>query len=131
MRKRSIILTLIGALVVTLGFAYLTMVDDPIRPYVDYGLDAPERTAERGPQSTIQPVDAPPPTTAPAPTTGGHGGYEDPDEKDSPEEICFQQGLEWDGTQCYQPQLPEETIGRELEPAPPVQPPSTEPDNCN
>ena len=76
-------------------------------------------------------VDAPAPATVPEPAYG----YEDAGEKDSPESLCIQQGFEWDGLNCYQPQLPDETKGRADEPVPSSPavtapaPPANEPEN--
>lgn len=73
----------------------------------------------RTPLSTPVPnVPVPVPTPAQDPVLEepeylGQPGVENRDEKDSPEELCIQQELEWDGTQCVQIQLPEEIEARQ------------------
>jgi hypothetical protein len=119
MRTRKVILILVSALAMTLGFAYLTHVHDPIRPYMDWGLDEPEKTLDRGAKSTFKPVDDS--SASPTPTDeveycgeDGDCNKEDRDERD-PADICASRGEEWDGERCVAVQLPEERIGRIIE----------------
>jgi hypothetical protein len=85
-------------------------------PNGDSPLGKPDHTLEftnelaDGPFAPVEPIDE------------GTYGEEDPGEKDSAEDHCVQLGLEWDGEQCYQPQLPEETEHRTDEPSLPEPP---------